>query len=252
MNQTMSVSLTGTLTNGAELEQALRFARIIMYVALFWFFSQALSEEAGLFRNPHLPDVIDMVAEIFGTALGFWMARFLTRPFDNRPENFWSTLQADLIATGPVGFGYTLVVGALTEGIERNIGYALFPKVAPMFDNQGITPLQLKMRPVELIVLAFIVCWAFNRTVTREVEEGAGSTTASEIDFDAKVISTVIKGLTVAVICLTFWGSFVALFRVNGIDWPILGAAIPIAFGLGTFLFSRRNKLITLPLNGRE
>jgi len=59
-----------------------------MNVGLFWFFTQAWAEKAGYLRNPHSNDEIDLPVEFAGTMLGFWMARVLTKPFDQRSEKF--------------------------------------------------------------------------------------------------------------------------------------------------------------------
>lgn len=66
---------------------ALRFARILMNVGLFWFFSQAWAEKAGYLSNPHSSDEIDLPVEFGGTMLGFWMARVLTGRSTSGPKN---------------------------------------------------------------------------------------------------------------------------------------------------------------------
>ena len=49
-----------------DLDQALRFARILMNVGLFWFFWQAWAEKAGYLTNPHSNDEIDLPFEFGG------------------------------------------------------------------------------------------------------------------------------------------------------------------------------------------
>ena len=83
-----------------NLHDALRFARILMNVGLFWFFIQAWAEKAGYLRNPHSNDEIDLPFEFAGTMLGFWMARVLTKPFDESSERFRSTLFVDFVSFG--------------------------------------------------------------------------------------------------------------------------------------------------------
>ncbi len=62
-----------------QLDDALRFARTLMNVGLFWFFIQAWAEKAGYLRNPHSNDEIDLPFEFAGMVAGFWMARGLTQ-----------------------------------------------------------------------------------------------------------------------------------------------------------------------------
>src|SRR5207253_1447246 len=84
----LSDSTSDASTN---LDHALRFARILMNVGLFWFFIQSWAEKAGYLSNPHSSDEIDLPFEFAGTILGFWMARVLTTPLDQRSEKFHST-----------------------------------------------------------------------------------------------------------------------------------------------------------------
>src|SRR5215470_13924213 len=67
-----------------DLDGALRFARILMNLGLSWFFIQAWGEKAGYLNNPHSSDEVDLPFEFAGTIVGFWMARVLTKPFDER------------------------------------------------------------------------------------------------------------------------------------------------------------------------
>src|SRR5437763_1020793 len=82
-------------------------------VSLFWFFIQAWAEKAVYLRNPHSNDEIDLPFEFAGTMLGFWMARVLTRPFDQRSEKFRSTFFIDFLSSGVIGLLYTLIVSPL-------------------------------------------------------------------------------------------------------------------------------------------
>src|SRR5215813_10496817 len=91
-----------SLEDSASLDQALRFARILMNVGLFFFFWQAWAEKAGYLGNPHSSDEIDLPFEFAGTMVGFWIARVLTKPFDQRSEEFRSTLLIDLVCSGVV------------------------------------------------------------------------------------------------------------------------------------------------------
>src|SRR2546421_653745 len=108
-----SISLSASASDvSTDLDHALRFARTLMNVGLFWFFIQAWAEKAGYLRNPHSNDEIDLPFEFAGTMLGFWMARVLTKPFDPRSEKFRSTFVVDFLSAGVIGLLYTLIVGA--------------------------------------------------------------------------------------------------------------------------------------------
>src|SRR5262249_13788468 len=86
------ITLSASIPDSSDLDHALRFARIVMNVGLFWFFIQAWAEKAGYLSNPHSNDEIDLPIEFGGSMLGFWMVRALTKPFDKTPNQFRSTL----------------------------------------------------------------------------------------------------------------------------------------------------------------
>ena len=113
---------TPPLDMSTDLDQALRFAQILMNVGLFWFFWQSWAEKAGYLSNPHSSDEIDLPFEFGGTMLGFWMARVLTKPFDHRSEKFRSTFFIDFLSSGVIGLLYTLIVGPLIEGVASAVG----------------------------------------------------------------------------------------------------------------------------------
>lgn len=146
-----------------DLEHALKFARILMNVGLFWFFIQAWAEKAGYLKNPFSDDEIDLPVEFAGTILGFWMVRVLTRPFDERSEKFRSTFLVDFASAGVIGLSYTLIVGPLTEGVASAIGHVLNPAAANSLDFHTSTPLQRHIFPFELILLAGVTWWGLNR-----------------------------------------------------------------------------------------
>ena len=62
---------TPTLDVSTALDEALRFARILMNVGLFWFFWQSWAEKAGYLSNPHSSDEIDLPFEFGGNRAGF-------------------------------------------------------------------------------------------------------------------------------------------------------------------------------------
>jgi hypothetical protein len=157
------ISLNTPTSDATDLDDALRFARILMNVGLFWFFSQAWAEKAGYFNNPHSNDEIDLPVEFAGTVLGFWMARVLTKPFDQRSERFKSTFIVDLLSSGVIGLLYTLIVSPLIEGVAGAVGHALFPIVPNSLDAHEYTPFQRHMRPLELLMLAGATWWSLNR-----------------------------------------------------------------------------------------
>src|SRR5690349_19180618 len=102
-----------TVRLSTDLDQALRFARILMNVGLFWFFWQSWAEKAGYLSNPHSSDEIDLPFEFGGAMLGFWIARILTKPFEPRSEKFRSTFLIDFLSSGVIGLLYTIIVSPL-------------------------------------------------------------------------------------------------------------------------------------------
>src|SRR5207237_2151168 len=103
-------------------------------------FIQAWAEKAGYLRNPHSNDEIDLPFEFAGTMLGFWMARVLTKPFDQRFEKFRSTFFIDFLSSGVIGLLYTLIVGPLTEAVASSVAHALHPVVPHSLDIHEYTP----------------------------------------------------------------------------------------------------------------
>jgi hypothetical protein len=82
------ISLDATaVVPSSDLHDALRFARILMNLGVFWFFIQAWAEKAGYITNPYSSDEVDLPFEFAGTMLGFWMARVLTRPSTSTLKN---------------------------------------------------------------------------------------------------------------------------------------------------------------------
>ncbi len=158
-----TISLSASPSDvSADLDHALRFARTLMNVGLFWFFTQAWAEKAGYLSNPHSNDEIDLPFEFAGTMLGFWMVRVLTKPFDQRSEKFRSTFFIDLLSSGVIGLLYTLIVGPLTEGVAGAVAHALYPVVPGSLGVHEYTPLQQHMRPFELLLLAAAMWWGLN------------------------------------------------------------------------------------------
>ena len=224
-----------------NLEDALRFARILMYVGLFWFFSVAWAEKAGYLRNPHSNDEIDLPFEFAGTALGFWMARVLTKPFDRRTERFRSTFLVDFLSSGVIGLLYTLIVSPLMEGVESAVGHALYPAVPASLDIREYTPLQRHMRPLELLVLAGVTWWSLNRSSQPEeltLLSGANDAPAPDSKWGALKTLTVAVGVTTAyLIILTM---MLSLLEPQGLGWTLATVGAGMAAGTMAFLLARR------------
>ena len=168
-----------------DLDHALRFVRILMNVGLFWFFIQAWAEKAGYLHNPHSSDEIDLPFEFAGTMLGFWMARVLTKPFDQRSEKFRSTFFIDFLSSGVIGLLYTLIVSPLTESVAGAVGHALYPVVPGSLDVHEYTPFERHMRPLELLLLAGVTWWSLNR-LSKPEEMTRLSSTYQELEADSK------------------------------------------------------------------
>jgi hypothetical protein len=158
------------------LDQALRFARILMNVGLFWFFWQAWAEKAGYLSNPHSSDEIDLPFEFGGSVLGLWMARVLTKPFDQRSEKFRSTFVIDFVSSGVIGLLHTLIVGPLIEGVAGAVGHSLYRVVPHSLDVHEFTPFQRHIRPLELLLVAGATWWSLNRSSKSEEMTRLGGT----------------------------------------------------------------------------
>jgi hypothetical protein len=237
-----TISLSGsTLNVSTDLDHALRFARIFMNVGLFWFFIQAWAEKAGYLRNPHSNDEIDLPFEFAGTMLGFWMARVLTRPFDQRPEKFRSTLLIDFLASGVIGLLYTLIVGRLTEGVASNVAHGLYPVVPGSLESHEYTPWQQHMRPFELLLLAGAMWWGLNR-VSKHEEMTRLSATYQESAGESKwdVVITMAQALGVTTAYLLIVATMLSFLEPQGLGWTLATAGAGIGIGTAALMLARR------------
>jgi hypothetical protein len=225
----------------ADLDQVLRFARILMNVGLFWFFIDAWGEKAGYLSNSHSNDEIDLPFEFAGTMLGFWMARILTRPFDQRSEKFSSTFFIDFLSSGLTGLLYTLIVGPLTEGVASAVGHALYPAASATPDVHEYTTLQQHMRPFELLLLAGATWWSFNRL--SKPEEMTRLNSAYEKP-DANSKWDVLKTMTIAVGVMTGYllilALMLSLLEPEGPGWTLATVGGGLGVGTATFLLVKR------------
>jgi hypothetical protein len=224
-----------------DLDQALRFARILMNVGLFWFFWQSWAEKAGYLSNPHSNDEIDLPFEFGGTMLGFWMARVLTKPFDRRTEKFSSTFLIDFLSSGVIGLLYTLIVGPLMEGVARAVGHALYPVVPHALEAHEYTPFQRHMRPIELLSLAGATCWGLNRSSkSEEMTRLSGTYEGAEVDSKWNVPKTMTTVLGVMIGYLVILGMMFSLLEPQGLGWTLATAGTSLAGGTAAFLLVER------------
>lgn len=229
------------LDSSSELDDVLRFARILMYIGLFWFFTQAWAEKAGYLRNPYSNDEVDLPFEFAGTMLGFWMARVLTKPFDQRSEKFRSTLLIDLVSSGLIGLLYTLIVGPLTEGIASTIAHALHPVVPASLNFHEYTPFQRHMRPFELLLLAVATWWALNWSSKEErFTHLSSSDEAMESESKWAGVTTMAKALAVIVGYLVIVATTLSILEPEGLGWTVAEAGIGIAIGTVVLLLMKR------------
>ena len=226
----------------ADLDQALRFARIVMNVGLFWFFWQSWAEKAGYLSNPHSNDEVDLPFEFGGTMLGFWMARVLTKPFDQRSEKFRSTFLIDFLSSGVIGLLYTLIVGPLIEDVARAIGHALYPVVPHSLDVHEYTPFQRHMRPLELLLLAGASWWSLNRSSKSE-ELTRLSGTYEELEAGSKwnVPKTMTTVLGVMTGYLAILATMFSLLDPQGLGWTLATAGTGLAVGTAAFFLVKRS-----------
>jgi hypothetical protein len=225
-----------------DLDHTLRFARTLMNVGLFWFFIQAWAEKAGYWSNPHSNDEIDLPFEFAGTILGFWMARVLTGPFDQRREKFRSTFVVDFLCSGVVGLVYTLIVGPLTEGVSSAVAHGLYPVVPAALDAHEYTALQQHVRPLELLVLAGAMWWGLNQsTKDEELIRLSGSNLlheAGDSKWDAMI--TIAKALGATIGYLLVLAVMLSLMEPQGLGWTLATAAAGIGAGTMALLLVKR------------
>lgn len=249
----MSLSVS-TSELSTDLDYALRFARTLMNVGLFWFFLQAWAEKAGYLRNPHSRDEIDLPFEFAGTMLGFWMARVLTKPFDQRSEKFRSTFFIDFLSSGVIGLLYTLIVGPLTEGVASTVGHALYPVVPGSLDVHEYTPLQQHMRPLELLLLAGTMWWSLNQvSKDEEITRLSGNHDEPQAESRWDVAITIAKALGVTIGYLLMVVAMLSLIEPEGLG-PMLATA-GAGIGIGTaalFLVKRTGQKGFMTIFGRN
>lgn len=236
-----SVRLGATRTDySASLEQALRFARILMYVGLFWFFWQAWAEKAGYLSNPHSSDEIDFPFEFGGTMLGFWMARVLTKPFDGHREKFTSTFVIDFVSSGVIGLLYTVIVGPLIEGVARSVGHSLYAAVPSSLDVPEYSQLQRHLRPLELLLIATATWWAMNHAYrSDEVTRLRESYDELPAETRWNAPKTLVAALIVTTGYLVILTIMFSLLEPQGLSWTVVTAGAGLFVGTVAFLFAR-------------
>ncbi len=216
-----------------DLDNALRFARILMNVGLFWFFIQAWAEKAGYFRNPFSKDEIDLPFEFAGTMLGFWMARVLTKPFDDRRESFRSTFIIDFVSSGVIGLLYTLIVGPLTERTASIIAHGLYQNVPASLEAHQYTSFQQHIRPFELLLLAGVMWWGLSRVSKHdELTRLTGDYEKPQPDSKWDALITLAKPFGVTIAYLLVLVTVLSLIEPQGMAWT--SAAIAAALGSTT------------------
>ena len=224
-----------------DLDQVLQFARILMNVGLFWFFCMAWAEKAGYLSNPHSNDEIDLPFEFGGTMLGFWMARVLTKPFDQRSEKFRSTFFIDFLSSGVIGLLYTLIVSPLTESVSRTVGHALYPVVPASLEVHEYTPFQRHMRPLELLLLAGATWWSLNlSSKSEEMTQLSGTYEGPEADAKWNVLKTMAKVLGVMTGYLVILAAVFSLLEPQGLGWTLATAGTGLGAGTVAFLLVKR------------
>jgi hypothetical protein len=230
-----------TLGRSTDLDQALQFARILMNVGLFWLFSQSWAEKAGYLSNPHSSDEIDLPFEFGGAMLGFWMARVLTKPFDQRPEKFRSTFFVDFLSSGVIGLLYTLIVSLLVEGVASAVAHALYPIVPHSLDVHEYTPFQRHMRPLELLLLAGATWWSLNRSSKpEEITRLSWTHEGPEADSEWNVLKAMTNVLGVMTGYLVILTVMFSLLEPQGMRWTMATAGTGLAAGTAAFLLVKR------------
>ena len=236
------ISLSASTSDvSTGIDHALRFARTLMNVGLFWFFIDAWMEKAGYLSNPHSNDEIDLPFEFAGTMLGFWMARVLTKPFDQRSEKFRSTFFIDFLSSGVIGLLYTLIVGPLTEGVASAVAHSLSPVVPGSLDIHEYTPFQQHMRPFELLLLAGAMWWVLNRLSKHEESRRLSSNDkVPEVASKWDVLITMAKALGVTTGYLLILATMLSLLEPQGLGWTLATAGAGLGIGTAALLLVKR------------
>jgi len=237
-----SMNLAASASSAPEdLDDALRFARILMNVGLSWFFIQAWSEKAGYLRNPHSSDEVDLPFEFAGTMLGFWMARVLTKPFGEQSESFRSTLLIDFVSSGVIGLLYTFIVGPLTESVASSVAHSLTPVVPHSLDIHEYTPFQRYMRPFELLLLAGAMWWGLNSSSKHE-QPMQLSSTCDEPETDSKwdMLISMAKTLAAVTGYLVILVTALSILEPEGLGWTLATAAAGMGVGTAALLLVKR------------
>ena len=236
------ISLSASTSDvSTDLDHAMRFARTLMNVGLFWFFIQAWAEKAGYLSNSHSNDEIDLPFEFAGTMLGFWMARVLTKPFEQQSEKFRSTFFIDFLSSGVIGLLYTLIVGPLTEGVASTVAHALYPVVPGSLEIHEYTRFQQHMRPFELLLLAGAMWWGLNRFSKHE-ELTLLSSTYEEPEADSKwdVLITMSKALGVTAGYLLIVATMLSILEPQELGWTLVTAGAGMGVGTAALLLVMR------------
>lgn len=224
-----------------DLDPTLRFVRILMNVGLFWFFIQAWAEKAGYLHNPHSSDEVDLPFEFAGTMLGFWMARVLTKPFDQRSEKFRSTFLIDFLSSGVIGLLYTLIVSPLTESVAGAVGHALHPVVPGSLDVHEYTPFQRHMRPLELLLLAGVTWWSLNRlSKPEEMTRLGGTYQEPEANSKWSVLKTMTLAVAVPAGYLLILTTMLSFLEPEGLGWTLATVGGGLGAGTAAFLLVKR------------
>jgi hypothetical protein len=230
-----------TLHLSTNLDQALRFARLLMYVGLFWFFLESWAEKAGYLSNPHSSDEIDLPFEFGGAMLGFWTARVLTKPFDRRSEKFRSTFFIDFLSSGVIGLLYTLIVSPLVGGVASAVVHALYPVVPHSLDVNEYTPLQMHMRPLELLFLAGATWWSLNRSSKpEEITRLSGTYEGPEADSKWDVLKAMTNVWGVITGYLVILAIMFSVLEPQGLRWTLATSGTGLAAGTAAFLLVQR------------
>jgi hypothetical protein len=173
--------------------------------------------------------------------LGFWMARILTKPVNQRSEKFRSSFLVDFVSSGIIGLMYTLFVGPLTEGVASAVGHALYTTVPASLDAHELTPLQRYLRPIELLLLAGATWWSLNRfSKPEKLTQFSGTFEGPEICHKWEMLITMAKAVGMATGYLLLIMTLLSILEPQGFVWTLATAASGIGAGTMAFLLVRR------------
>jgi hypothetical protein len=150
---------------------------------------------------------------------------------------------------------YTLIVGALTEGVASAVAHALYPVVPGSLDRHEYTPFQQHMRPFELLLLAGVLWWSLNQTFQREKTTGLSRSSGGPEPHSKWVVPMrLAKTLGATTGYLLIVVTMLSVLEPEGLGWTLATAGAGMGVGTAAYLLLRRvgRQHLTTILGGND